>query len=240
MRNLIVMVLATMFAWVSTADDAEARRARFSLGGGKSWSKSSKAPRYDGRQQNLLGGRRFFPVLIPIPSGGSSIVFVKDLPDRAEFRHQTNGASNGHFDLGYKFSMLGGGEWVGYLGSRRSYLELDQDYVRQSILPIVGLTDADAPTRGAGAQATLLFLWGIIAMGALAFLMLRFPAFRQVIFSLRGRKREDEDDVKMPVYGRRFTENGLPKVAMSAPAAPPPSAAPAYGRPGPAAFGKRR
>jgi hypothetical protein len=66
-----------------------------------------------------------------IPTG-ETVIKVLDLPD-IEMLHRKDG---GYVDLGYHFSFLYGGQWVGYVGSSRKYVELDKDALE--VLLLVG------------------------------------------------------------------------------------------------------
>ena len=217
MRLFIVLVLATMLAALSFTDDAEARRRGFSFG-------SSRAK------------TRSVPVIIPISSGSSSVVFVKELPNVATFRFK----DKGFYDLAYKFDTFGGGEWVGYFKGKSSYVKLDQAKVKQLVLPMVGLTEADAPTRGAGGQLMVGFVWIIAALVAAVFALLRFSGLRRAIFAPRGRKQteDDFDDRRFAVSAPAPSFQQKPNLAVVPRAQ---SAAPSFNRAVPAgAFGKRR
>ena len=217
MRLFIVLVLATMLAALSFTDDAEARRRGFSFG-------SSRAK------------TRSVPVIIPISTGGSSVVFVKELPDIATFKFK----DKGFYDLGYKFDTFGGGEWVGYFKGKSSYVRLDQAKVKQLVLPAVGLTEADAPTRGAGGQLMVGFIWIIAALVAAVFALLRFPGLRRAMFAPRRRK-ETEDDFDDRRFSPGVPEPSLQQKPVLAAVPRARSSAPSFGRAVPAtAFGKRR
>ncbi len=217
MHLFVVLMLASMLAALSFTDDAEARR------GGFSFSKSRAKT-------------RSVPVIIPIPGGSSSVVFVKTLPDIAAFKFQ----DKGFYDLGYKFDTFGGGEWVGYFKGKSSYVRLDQTKVKQLVLPMVGLTEADAPTRGAGGQLMVGFVWIIAALVAAVFALLRFSGLRRAIFAPRGRKQteDDFDDRRFAVSPPEPSFQQKPNLAAMPRAQ---SAPPSFNRAVPAgAFGKRR
>ena len=217
MRLFVVLLLATILAALSFTDDAEARRRGFSFSGSRA------------KPQSL-------PVIIPIPGGGSSVVFVKELPDITAFKFQ----DKGFYDLGYKFSTFGGGEWVGYFKSKSSYVRLDQEKVKQFVLPAVGLTEADTPTRGVGGQLMVGLLWTIGAVVAAGFALLRSSGLRRAIFTPRGRT-ETEDDLDERRFSAGRPEPSLQLKPNMAAVPRARSAAPSFSRAVPAnAFGKRR
>jgi hypothetical protein len=153
---LFLMVLAvTAFAGV---DDADARKLRIP------WGRSAS---------------RSIPVIVPIPLGSSSVVFVKELPDLPQFQLE----GKDYFDLGYKFNMFGGGEWVGYFKARSGYVELNQDKVAL-LLPIVGVSEADIPKRSAAGTAGVFAAWLGVAAAVAFFLFLKSSGFRRTVLSL--------------------------------------------------------
>lgn len=108
--------------------------------------------------------------LLLIPGGGGSsdtLVKVKDLPDRAPFIAKT-----GEFiDLGYRFNVAGGGEWIGYIGSSYKYLSLKPGGA-EILAAAAGLDKLPpVPKRPAGSGLWMVML----AIGALiiAFKILR-------------------------------------------------------------------
>lgn len=192
-------------------DYAEARRGGFS-------SRASKA------------STRSLPVIVPISVGSTSVVFVKELPDMPAFRFE----GKAHFDLGYKFGRFGGGEWVGYVKDKSSYVKLNQDVVKSKLLPMVGLTDADAPKRDSGSMAMVGLWWLAAALGVFGLLTLRFPFLRRIVHNLRGRTDEDEAQRSRSAEpSTRTRMRAAPAGAVSVA-----GSTPAYGAP--AAFGKRR
>lgn len=214
MRLFTVFTLATLLAAMSSFDDAEARRGGFSFNGSRAKTRS-------------------LPIIIPISSSSSSVVFVKELPDTAAFKFQ----DEGFYDLGYRFDTLGGGEWVGYFKSKSSYVELDQAKVREFLLPAVGLTEADAPTRGAGGQFMVGFAWIIAALGVVGLLLLRAQGLRRALFAPRARKETTAD-----VSELHFATDGAPPFLQQKPnVAAVNSSRSSFSRAAPAnAFGKRR
>ena len=67
--------------------------------------------------------RGFF--LFPIPGTAEQLVKVKDLPDIPALRRK----DGKYVDLGYKFNRFYGGEWVGYIDSKR-YLKLNDEQLK--------------------------------------------------------------------------------------------------------------
>ena len=89
------------------------------------------------------------------------IVKVQDLPDIPVLQRE-----DGTFvDLGYKFSATGSGEWIGYIGSSRSYLPLTEPQL-YLLLAAGGLKELPpVPQRPAGSLVTtVLFGIGIVAI----------------------------------------------------------------------------
>jgi len=125
----------------------------------------------------------------PVPIGVEDVRFVHDLP--ASFADEGE-----HFDLGYKFGMLGGGEWVGYFKASQRYVELKQDKIRE-LLPFLGVSEADVPKRSFGSQLMVIGTWCVIALFGLGAALLKFPGLRAV-FSRRsgGREAGGEFDVQ--------------------------------------------
>ena len=142
------------------ASDAEARKMRlrvFPIPGAHSSSSNQKAH--------------------PVPIGVDDVHFVQDLP--AAF------ADDGeHFDLGYKFGMFGGGEWVGYFKKSQRYVELNQPKVRE-LLPILGISEADTPKRSLRSQLMVIGSWCAIGLAGLFFALLKFPGLRAALFPAR-------------------------------------------------------
>lgn len=102
--------------------------------------------------------RMRLPIFIP-GVGGDTLVKVKDLPDRAPFISR-----DGKFiDLGYRFKSYGGGEWIGYIGSSRSYLPLKPGGA-EMLAFAAGMTQLPpVPSRPAGS-----WLWFVLfVIGAL-------------------------------------------------------------------------
>jgi hypothetical protein len=63
-----------------------------------------------------------------------NVIKVIDLPDIKPFLQE-----NGQFmDLGYRFTALSGGEWVGYVGGHRKFIRLSQDQLK-SLLHLSGI-----------------------------------------------------------------------------------------------------
>jgi hypothetical protein len=63
-----------------------------------------------------------------------NVIKVIDLPDIKPFLQE-----NGQFmDLGYRFTALSGGEWVGYVGGHRKFIRLTQDQLK-SLLYLSGI-----------------------------------------------------------------------------------------------------
>lgn len=61
--------------------------------------------------------RMKFAAAIDVDTGVEHVVKVLELPDVPEFR-----SAGGFFDLGYLMRSDGTGEWVGYIGSKTSYI----------------------------------------------------------------------------------------------------------------------
>lgn len=104
-----------------------------------------------------FAGRRFFGGGF----GGESLVLVKELPD-IEALHRPVGK---YVDLGYKFNRLSGGEWVGYIGSTRTYLPLTEPQL--SILIAVGGLDTLPPVPSRPVSSFLfigLFCFGVLVI----------------------------------------------------------------------------
>lgn len=110
----------------------------------------------------------------PVPIGVDDVHFVHDLP--AAFADEGE-----HFDLGYKFGMFGGGEWVGYFKKSQRYVELNQPKVRE-LLPILGISEADAPKRSLRSQLIVIGSWCAIGLAGLFFALLKFPGLRAALF----------------------------------------------------------
>lgn len=118
---------------------------------------------------------RVVPVVIP---GGDKVVFVRELPDAKIFTFRPEPGEDGkpeHFDLGYKFNMFSGGEWVGYFRMSRRYIELDQDKLKP-ILDIIGVTGADIPARSASQGFAMLISWLFAGVCLLGFVLLKMPS----------------------------------------------------------------
>jgi hypothetical protein len=117
----------------------------------------------------------------PVPIGVEDVRFVHDLP--AAFAEEGE-----HFDLGYKFGMFGGGEWVGYFKTSQRYVDLKQDKVRE-LLPLLGISEADAPKRSFGSQLMVIGSWCLVGLFCLGAVLLKFPGLRAALF--RGSARRD-------------------------------------------------
>ena len=123
----------------------------------------------------------------PVPIGTNDVHFVHDLP--AAFAEEGE-----HFDLGYKFGMFGGGEWVGYFKTSQRYVELNQPKVRE-LLPILGMSEADAPKRSLRSQMIVAASWCAIGLAGLFFALMKFPGLRAALFGGR-RDTSPEFDVQ--------------------------------------------
>lgn len=154
MKLVAAFILAALFS-MFFAGDAEARKMRFRvlpIPGAHSSSSNEKAQ--------------------PVPIGVEDVRFVHDLP--AVFVDEGE-----HFDLGYKFGMLGGGEWVGYFKTSQRYVELKQDKIRE-LLPFLGISEADAPKRSFGSQMMVAGSWCAIGLFGLGAVLLKYPRRRGV------------------------------------------------------------
>lgn len=112
--------------------------------------------------------RMRLPIFVPIPgaSSGGSIVKVLDLPDSALTRR----ADGRYVDLGYRFIGGSGGEWVGYVGSSRSYLPLSPSAL-QGLMLVAGLKELppvpQRPSSSGGGMFMLLAAAAILGFGLL-------------------------------------------------------------------------
>ncbi|MBC8036883.1 MAG: hypothetical protein H7X89_06670 [Rhizobiales bacterium] len=107
--------------------------------------------------QDAFAGRRFGGI------GGESLVLVKDLPD-IEALHRPDGK---YVDLGYKFNRLSGGEWVGHIGSTKTYLPLTETQLNM-LITIGGLDKLPpVPSRP---LSSFLFI-GLFCFGVLVILL---------------------------------------------------------------------
>ncbi len=96
---------------------------------------------FDDADARRGGGR--VPVVVPGTSSSDIIEKVLDLPDIADLL-----SSEGQYiDLGYLHYRDGGGEWIGYIGSSRTYYKLSKEQL-DMMLASVGLDEPPAvPTR---------------------------------------------------------------------------------------------
>lgn len=98
-----------------------------------------------------------------IPGVGprDSLVKVVDLPDRAPFM------KDGKFiDLGYRFKVYGGGEWIGYIGSSSRYLPLKPGGAEMLALAAGLKKLPPVPQRPAGSMFWMvMFGIGVLVIG---------------------------------------------------------------------------
>ena len=141
MMRAALVALMTIFLGVTLAPaEAEAKRR----GGSSSSTK---------RDSN----GRIIPVVIPISRGSTDIVHIADLPSGFEKDgEQTN--------LGWKYDLFGGGEWVFVNKTMTGYYTLHQDKI-SAILPMLGVSEADVPHRGP--DWTTLALMGVVGLAIL-------------------------------------------------------------------------
>ena len=169
MKLVAAFILATLFS-MFFASDAEARKMRF-------------------RVLPIPGTHSSNEKAQPVPIGVEDVRFVHDLP--ASFVDEGE-----HFDLGYKFGILGGGEWVGYFKTSQRYVELKQDKVRE-LLPFLGISEADMPKRSFGSQLMVMGTWCVIGLFGLGAVLVKFPGLRRVFSrSSAGRDAGGEFDVQ--------------------------------------------
>lgn len=112
---------------------------------------------------------------IPIPCTGETLVKVLDIPALNGMEVPANKhMKEKRIDLGYKFSGCSSeGEWVGHIGSSKSYIKLDGDKL-QRLMDLAGLK-ALPPPPSPWSQAGILFpagLWvviiGFVGVGTIA------------------------------------------------------------------------
>lgn len=165
----------------------------------------------------------------PVPIGVEDVRFVHDLP--ASFADEGE-----HFDLGYKFGMFGGGEWVGYFKTSQRYVELKQDKIRE-LLPFLGISEADAPKRSFGSQMMVIGTWCVIGLFGLGAVLLKYPRLRGA-FSRSSAKRNTDSEfdvqaadqmISRAVARTQQREARQPSVAPAGSFARP-NATPTFGR----------
>ena len=146
----------------------------------------------------------------PVPIGTDDVQFVHDLP--AAFADEGE-----HFDLGYKFCMFGGGEWVGYFKTSQRYVELNQPKVSE-LLPILGMSEADAPKRSVRSQLIVAASWSAIGLAGLFFALLKFPGLRAALF---GGRREVSPEFDVQAADRLISAARSQQRGGTAPSAAP-------------------
>lgn len=100
---------------------------------------------------------------VPIPCTGEAVIKVLDIPALKGLEIQANrGQREKSLDLGYKYTGCFSGKWVGYLGSSRSYLPLNENQLKM-LLAAAGL-DQPPPVPGFWSAPLSVqwpvFLWG--------------------------------------------------------------------------------
>jgi hypothetical protein len=194
---------------------------------------------------------------IPIPTG-ETIVKVLDFPDTAILRRE----DGTYIDLGYRFSRKGD-KWVGYIGSSRSYLDLNETQLK-AIMSLVGIKQfPPIPKKPASAAVGGGFSSLLIGLGILVILYKLGSGFVRV---LRGSARAvsatgrglsvatqlpeqtyssavaDRLDERIAQAAAAYNQTGMAAPLAQARAAYAPqyqAAQPSFGRAPTATFGKR-
>lgn len=102
---------------------------------------------------------------LPIPCTGEAVIKVLDVPALKGLEIQANrGQREKRLDLGYKYTGCFSGTWVGYLGSNRSYLTLNENQLKM-LLAAAGLQQPPAEPGFWSAPFSVqwpVFLWGVV------------------------------------------------------------------------------
>ncbi|MEO1265748.1 MAG: hypothetical protein AAFV26_08585 [Pseudomonadota bacterium] len=102
--------------------------------------------------------RRGFRVPIIFSSGSSSpkIVKVRDWPNTSAFRRK----DGRYVDLGWRHKRSGG-EWVGYIGSRRRYVPLNE-YQLKFLMRKAGMSTLPSPPARSSSSISSGWIWAVI------------------------------------------------------------------------------
>ncbi len=110
---------------------------------------------------------------MPFPYLSETIVKVADLPDIAPLKRK----DGNYIDLGYKFNMTSGGEWVGYFGSSSTFVPLTKAQL-DTLMLVGGMTKLPpVPSRpwinDSPAGWVFKVLFGLLALAMLKKLLFR-------------------------------------------------------------------
>lgn len=113
---------------------------------------------------------------VPIPCTGEYLVKVLDIPMLDGLSIKANeGLAEKKLGLGYKFKgCFGGGEWIGYVGTGRSYVPLNPEQL-QTLLEAAGRsTPPPVPSITSSSDAMFpIGLWSVVIFFAIAWTLFK-------------------------------------------------------------------
>ena len=100
------------------------------------------------------------PIVVPGIGGGSeSIEKVLDLPDIPALRRE----DGTYIDLGYLHKGGGNGEWVGYVGTSKTYLVLSESKLKM-LLMVAGVPELPPVPERKGSPGEGSTMWVVLAL----------------------------------------------------------------------------